>query len=162
MLAYEPISKPFTTIREHQRSYPVDVEKLAKSFGIVVIQKDWPETFVGAIGKDATGYFIIVNQNISMIRQRFTVAHEIGHYVLHKNQIGPTGIKDDWMYRSALNIAEEAAATKLALAILLPINLMGLAAIDKGLRLTPKDLPALAEALGVSDTAMAKRLGLPV
>lgn len=155
----QTIFRPFTTIRSHQHTYPVDVEKMAKDFGLDIKRRPWPDRFVGAIGSDNAGYFIIVNQYSSHVQQRFTIAHEISHYILHKNQISPNGIKDDWTYHSHLSNTEESAASSLALTILMPADLLARSIKDNGLGLTPKDLPKLAEILQVSMVALSNRLG---
>ena len=155
------IFRPFTVIREHQKSYPVDVENLATDLGIYVIRKDWPDNISGAIGKDDRGYFIIINSNHPEVRQRFTLAHEIAHYVLHRDQIGKDGIKDTWMYRSKISDPDERAANKLAAEILMPADLLGRAAVENGLQLNERNLDALAKTPDVSTTALAIRLGVP-
>lgn len=153
----DKIFRPFTVIRERQRSYPVDVDALAADLDISVVRKDWPDNVSGAIGKDGRGYFIIVNSNHPKVRQRFTLAHEI----LHRDQIGKDGIKDTWMYRSKISDPDERAANKLAAEILMPADLLGRAAVENGLQLNERNLDALAEALDVSATALATRLGVP-
>jgi Zn-dependent peptidase ImmA (M78 family) len=163
------IFRPFSVIREHQKSYPVDVEALAKDFNIPIVYKDWPDDWSGAIGKDDNGFFIIVNKNHPEVRQRFTIAHEIAHYVLHCDQIGD-GIKDDWKYRSRVSDADERAANKLAAEILMPADLLGQAAADvigasgvaSGERMSEQHLAEIAKKLKVSTTALAIRLGVPV
>ncbi|WP_163054989.1 ImmA/IrrE family metallo-endopeptidase [Acidithiobacillus ferrooxidans] len=157
----DKIFRPFTVIREHQRFYPVDVENLAADFDISVVRKDWPDNVSGAIGKDDRGYFIIVNGNHPKVRQRFTLAHEIAHYVLHRDQIGKDGIKDTWMYRSKISDPDERAANKLAAEILMPADLLGRAAVDNGLQLNERNLDALAQTMDVSTTALAIRFGVP-
>ena len=157
----DKIFRPFTVIRERQRSYPVDVDALAADLDISVVRKDWPDNVSGAIGKDGRGYFIIVNSNHPKVHQRFTLAHEIAHYVLHRDQIGKDGIKDTWMYRSKISDPDERAANKLAAEILMPADLLGRAAVENGLQLNERNLDALATALDVSTTALAIRLGVP-
>ena len=61
----------------------VDVHEIAKKLGLSVFGQD-----LGAVsgvlyiekGKGIIGY----NKNESPVRQRFTIAHEIGHYILHR------------------------------------------------------------------------------
>ncbi|WP_298136344.1 ImmA/IrrE family metallo-endopeptidase [Acidiferrobacter sp.] len=149
---------PFSVIRERQRSYPVDVGGLAHDFGISVIRKDWPDDLSGAIGKDDKGYFIVVNAKHSEERQRFTIAHEIAHYVLHRDRIGKDGIKDGLLYRSKLSDIDERAANRLAADILMPADMLGRAAADAG---GLKNLDQVAANLKVSRTALSIRLGLP-
>lgn len=63
---------------------------LAVKLGLKVIQKALPWHEDGYIVYDesvgsASGYVVVVNQNHPVSRQQFTIAHEIGHYVLHRN-----------------------------------------------------------------------------
>ena len=150
---------PFTLIREHQRSYPIDVEALSQDFGLSIVKKDWPDEVSGAIGQDDRGYFIVVNAKHSETRQRFTIAHEIAHYILHRDRIGKEGIKESWLYRSTkMSDADERAANKLAAEILMPADMLGKAALAVG---GLEDLSKLARELHVSKTALAIRLGVP-
>ncbi len=163
------IYKPFTVIRERQRSSPVDVASLAADFGMEILYKDWSDNLSGAIGKDEKGFFIIVNKNHPAVRQRFTIAHEIAHFVLHHDQIG-SGIRDDWRYRSRISDADERAANKLAAEILMPANLLsqvaaevvGVSGIHAGAGVSPKYIDDIARKLDVSTTALAIRLCMPV
>ena len=106
-------------------------------------------------------YVITVNENHSKVRQRFTIAHEIGHYILHRNKIGD-GITDNKLYRSStcgrfrnLNIGgkEETEANQLAANILMPFELID-QLIRQGFKLPEK----LAEKLEVSTQAIKIRL----
>lgn len=44
-------------------------------------------------------FLITVAANDPLTRQRFTLAHELGHYMLHRTLIGD-GLDDDRAYRS--------------------------------------------------------------
>lgn len=46
--------------------------------------KNMPEKVSGAIFFQDNGFVIAINENKSVARQNFTVAHELGHYFLHK------------------------------------------------------------------------------
>ena len=49
-----------------------------------------------------SGYAIFVNKGDRYkTRQRFTIAHKIAHFILHREAIGD-GIVDDALYRSGL------------------------------------------------------------
>lgn len=67
---------------------PVDVEKLAQSLGLQVRYQYAEDSLSGFLVKDAnTGRNIIgVNNGHSLNRKRFTIAHEIGHYILHEKE----------------------------------------------------------------------------
>lgn len=149
-------------IRKFQGAAPVDVIGLANDLGIKVWQSDKLAAGIsGKLFKDAknggsSGWSILVRNTDAPVRKRFTVAHEIGHFVLHRSELGD-GIQDDEFYRSGLSNAQEAQANRLAADILMPFSLInqltngGIKAID-----------ALAAKLGVSQAALQIRLGIPV
>ncbi len=60
---------------------PVDVEKVAESLGFLVTRFPFPEGTSGATVIDGTARTIGVNERHYPTRQRFTIAHELGHYV---------------------------------------------------------------------------------
>lgn len=139
---------------------PVRVVDLAGSLGLGVWEVDLPKDISGKIMKDSkhggkAGYSILINANDSLVRKRFTVAHEIGHFVLHRSQIGD-GLVDDAMYRSGLSTWAEVQANKAAADILMPYDL-----IDKAVQSGAKSIDDLAALFVVSKQAMAIRLGLP-
>jgi Zn-dependent peptidase ImmA (M78 family) len=65
---------------------PVDVEGAAESLGLNVIQDRMERSISGLLYRDDESVIIGVNANHPLRRQRFTVAHEIGHYLLHKGR----------------------------------------------------------------------------
>ena len=82
-------------IDRFQRSYPVDIYRMADALGIEVQERELPQSISGKIEDDYfDGYVITVNSKHGGTRKRFTVAHEIAHYVLHRDLIGD-GIVDD-------------------------------------------------------------------
>lgn len=67
-------------------SIPVDVVGLANALGIEVYKDDFDnKQMSGYIAKEEDGYFICVNKKHPATRQQFTIAHEIGHFVLHQH-----------------------------------------------------------------------------
>lgn len=100
---------------------PVDVEGLAKALGLTV-SYDWlPDDISGKIEHGADGGFAVaINRGHAATRQRFTLAHEIAHFVLHRDLIGD-GVVDDALYRSkTLSDAIERQANRYAADILMP------------------------------------------
>lgn len=75
-------------LREHGiESAPVDVEALATLMGIEVRATPADDSQSGFLYRDEEGRAIIgVNSSQSAVRQRFTVAHELGHYTLHATE----------------------------------------------------------------------------
>lgn len=149
-------------IRRFQASAPVDVLRVAGAFGLKVYESDTrlPPGASGMIlhnpaAGGESGYCIIVRSSEPFVRRRFTVAHEIGHFVLHRNKIGHS-LSDDALYRSGLSTIEESQANQLAADILMPTDLIRKYA--SGLGIT--DPSVLAKAFQVSELAMKIRLGL--
>lgn len=80
---------------------PVDVVKIAKLNGITVYEGDLEKNVSGAIryNKEKENFEILVNKNDTRERKRFTIAHEIGHFFLHKEILMSDEIHIDIMYR---------------------------------------------------------------
>lgn len=121
-----------------------------------------PTSVSGKIFRDPlnggpSGFSIAVNGNDHPLRQRFTVAHEIGHFILHRSVLESGDLVDDAMYRSRLSSKEETAANRLAADILMPQQLIR-SLLDAGVR----DVESLAKRLQVSLPAMKIRLGIPL
>lgn len=149
-------------ISQHWGSPPVKIATLAKELGVSIKGATLPVGISGEIrpSKNEGAAFIIrVNKHDPAVRQRFTAAHELAHFLLHSRQIGD-GISDDVLYRSSLSDAREAEANRLAAEILMPQAL-----IDEWLanaRTLKVDNPIeyLAHRFEVSEAAMKIRLGL--
>ena len=80
---------------------PVDVVKIAKLNDIAVYEGDLEKSVSGAIryNKEKENFEILVNKNDTRERKRFTIAHEIGHFFLHKEILMNDEIHIDIMYR---------------------------------------------------------------
>lgn len=148
-------------IRKHQHNAPVKVVDIAIELGLAVYSATYnSDNLSGKIILDKKyggpcGYAIFVNADHSKNRQRFTIAHEVAHYLLHKDQIGD-GIIDDALYRSGLSNKQEVEANKLAADILMPWLLIYKFMDDK-----IKSIADLASIFQVSESAMSIRLGIP-
>jgi predicted transcriptional regulator len=116
---------PIEIIRDYTQSAPVDVRGLAKALHLLISDENLGPDFSGKIERDWSGaYRIAVNSLHSETRRRFTIAHEIAHFVLHRDMIGD-GIIDDAMYRSSKSDAIERQANNYAASILMPAPLVG-------------------------------------
>ena len=147
-------------IRRHQNSAPVETIEIAQDFGIKVYKTDnWPSNISAMIRRDpnggSSGYAIYVNAKHSRTRRRFSIAHEIAHFALHRNLIGD-GITDDALYRSSLNSAIEVQANKMAADILMPWHLIN-DAIEQGIT----SVEEMAKHFDVSRSTMSIQLGVP-
>lgn len=137
---------------------PVDVVGLARRLGVEVYRaKGWDDNISGMIRRDEDGeaYSIYVNDSHSETRQRFTIAHELAHLMLHQPLIGD-GIADDVLYRSGLSNGVEAEANAMAADILMPME-----RVLPLWRDTDKSLHDMAGVFNVSPQAMGIRLGVP-
>ena len=66
---------------------PVDVEALAAQLGIRVRREPFDGKLSGLLKRAEGGAILGVNSQHPMSRQRFTIAHEIGHYLLHSEDL---------------------------------------------------------------------------
>lgn len=155
---------PGQIIAKHQTAAPVDVVAIANELGVRVWEMpSLPPTISGKIFRDPThggtsGFSIAVNANEEhATRKRFTIAHEIAHFILHKDYLDKqNGVTDDAMYRSGLSTKQEAEANSLAAQILMPMSLIQ-QLTNSGIN----NVETLAQRFEVSVTAMKIRLGIP-
>lgn len=63
---------------------PVPVEKLADLVGATVRYEPYDGTLSGLLHRSADGSIIGVNSLHPTVRQRFSIAHELGHLLLHE------------------------------------------------------------------------------
>lgn len=145
-------------IEAHQNSFPVKVGAIAKAFGIDVKKSTLAAGISGEI-KETDGKIVIrVNRHDVKERQRFTLAHEIAHFLLHRDKIGD-GITDDILYRSGLSDAQEAQANRLAADIVMPWVLIQ-KTLENYTDLKPEQkIEQLAQEAEISTTAIKIRLG---
>ena len=141
-------------IEAFQDAPPVRLPELARALGVPIKAATLGPGISGEIRPDADGCFVIrINRHDPAKRQRFTVAHELAHYLLHRDEIG-TGIEDDVLYRSSLSDRREQQANRLAADILMPGELLAEAreaAEEKGVG---DVVLYLADLFAVSEAAM--------
>lgn len=65
-------------------SIPVDVERAAAVLGIRVQYEPMDDDMSGYLERRGEEWVAGVNSHHSGVRQRFTIAHELGHFVLHR------------------------------------------------------------------------------
>lgn len=142
---------------------PVNPQEIAEYHGIIVQEADLGEGVSGAIvvkkGKAKIGY----NPAEVEHRQRFTIAHELGHYLLHRDKmemfIDKTfyALRDENSSKGEYKMEREANA--FAAALLMPRSLVIREAkkLDFDL-LDDKKLRKLADKFDVSTQAMSFRL----
>ena len=142
---------------------PIDPIKCAKHLGV--------EVKPVSISDDISGLFVIKDKMAHLIynknernrkRQRFTIAHELGHYVLHRNipLIIDKGYREITFNRDLSSttgeIRREREANAFAASLLMPRDI-----VEKEIISIPKDadvLTHLARRFNVSTQAMSFRL----
>lgn len=156
------LNEIFEKINYFASNIPVDVEGLALALDLKVERQNLSDEICGMIKKADNSYIIIVNQNHPQTRQRFTISHELGHYIYHRNKIGD-GIVDNALYRQTtysgitnndINARDEQQANNFAANLLMPSS-----SIDKIIKeLGSINADVLAQRLNVSIQAIAIRL----
>lgn len=155
-------------------SAPIDLTKLALHLDVMIHKEELEDEISGMLViKD--GYkHIIINKNQHPNRQRFTIAHEMGHLTLH-HQDGDQLFVDNKMavyHRvgtpshqvysspgSLTNPAEEKEANYFAASLLVPEALLRSYIDSRQLDISDElDVYLLANAFGVSEQAMSIRL----
>jgi Zn-dependent peptidase ImmA (M78 family) len=66
-------------------SVPIDIEAIVKAEGILLQKENLEAEVSGMLVIKEKQTVIAINEKHALTRQRFTIAHEFGHYVLHKN-----------------------------------------------------------------------------
>jgi hypothetical protein len=154
---------PGQILARYRQSAPVNVIALAGEFGLNVWEMhSLPPNISGKIFRDPlnggkSGFSIAVNASEAYTRKRFTIAHEIAHFILHRSKLENGDLVDDSMYRSGLSTREEADANRLAADIIMPRSL-----ISQLVKAGNRDVATLASLFQVSLPAMQIRLGIPV
>jgi Zn-dependent peptidase ImmA (M78 family) len=70
------------------RQGPVPVEKIAKSPGVTIKLDTVDDDLSGFLYRDKAGEAVIgVNKSHHPNRRRFTIAHELGHFLLHEGEL---------------------------------------------------------------------------
>lgn len=141
--------------------HPVRLGQLAKEFGVSIRVSSMRTGVSGQIMREDGNYTIRVNRHEARERQRFTIAHELAHFFLHKPVIdsSPDGIKDNVLYRSGEPERIEFEANRLAADIVMPMHLVEKVLHEefKGV-VTDATIESLAARFQVSKAAMEIRL----
>ena len=150
-------------------SAPVPVEDIIRNLEL--------ELFEYNLGDDVSGVLVITNQKGTIgynpkdgyLRQRFTMAHELGHYILHNSKTSDDLFVDkDFLFKKFRHLntytptekKQEQEANAFAAALLMPTNFIEkemesdeMASLREGALVS-----ALANKFKVSEVAMSYRL----
>ncbi|MGA9525959.1 MAG: ImmA/IrrE family metallo-endopeptidase [Myxococcaceae bacterium] len=123
---------------------PVDVQAVAQRLGITL---GWSDHHSGELRVEGDDALILIRKGEALVRQRFTVAHELGHLMLHSV---------DRAYRhndsTFAGNTMEIQANQFAADLLMPLWMMDPAAQAFG-----ADLKKLAQLFKVSEQAAKLR-----
>lgn len=163
---------------------PVPVTRIAQSLGAAIRKEPFEgETDVsGALDRSGPVPIIGINSNHHPVRQRFTIAHEIGHLLFHAGPLhvdpahqvgvvpnvaaaGPTlRLRRDKVSSQATD-SREIEANRFAAALLMPQDFLGADLAGTNLPLSTDEIQRLARRYYVSQQAMTFRLmnlGVPM
>lgn len=139
---------------------PVDVKGLASNLGLTYVEKDMHPVESGGIRFDGLQYVISVNNKETPQRKRFTTAHEIAHYLLHRDILKQRGHMDRLFDKAAYHNpadpftrAQEVQANRYAASLLMP-KFAILKEIDSG----NNTITGLSETFDVSKASMRFRI----
>jgi Zn-dependent peptidase ImmA (M78 family) len=134
----------------------IDVDEIARKLGIDVKYHSFSDSISGLFSHTGDRRTIAVNDGHNSHRQRFSIAHEIGHYLLHSEESlhYDTG-KLEEIYFRADNVVDysETEANRFAAELLMPAELVR-RCVEEGIR----SVEELASRFDVSPEAMRYRL----
>lgn len=137
---------------------PLDAEGIAEKLNIEIKKEQLEEDLSGILRKsvEKDSWELLINKNHHCNRQRYTVAHELGHYCLHKHL--RTEFQDQIFFRGGETTKEEMQANAFASEILMPES-----EFRKLVREGTNSIDQLADVFKVSTLALrikAKSLGM--
>ena len=143
-----------------QQEPPVRIERITKGLGVEIRSGDLGDVS-GMIVRSGEGAIIGVNSTQVRQRQRFTIAHELGHFLLHEDLVNHVDHNYRINYRSAESSlatnVDEIEANFFAASILMPKqfldDLHAYEALD-----SDTEVASLAKQFDVSRHAMSLRL----
>lgn len=143
---------------------PIPIEEIVQKRGLQIKPYDLGENVSGVLVMDSGKGTIGFNPTESKVRQRFTIAHELGHYELHKQDSGLFIDKGFTMLFRDQNsskgeIKKELEANAFAAALLMPEKLLKKEIKNHDFDLSDDDsMKELAKVFNVSVSAMTFRI----
>lgn len=138
------------------KQIPVPVEEIAHGLGIK-IKRAPSEDFSGILIRKEGKALMGINDNESHVRQRFTIAHELGHFYLHQAKDAFVDYRDN--QTGIVRNKKEREANMFAAAFLIPRESL----INEVKKLSPKgifdaEIESLAKKYDVSKESMNYRI----
>lgn len=134
---------------------PVYPEKIAEVFNIPVFEWAFPDEISGLFVTDEKSACIAINQNHPRVRQRFTLAHELGHFFFSGGAVLFVDFLDNALdLQSDERRAAETKANLFAADLLMPKAWLSKDFKEQGI----DGLPIMAQKYQVSEQALWFRL----
>jgi len=146
------------------KSAPVPVETLARLLGAAIRLEPFPGELSGMVMRRPDGTAVIgVNSIEGPTRQRFTIAHELGHLLMHRDEDVHVDERFPFAFRDPKSSKaiddKEIEANQFAAELLMPESLLRKDLKDVDLDIETDDMVAkLAAKYQVSTQAMTFRL----
>ncbi len=153
------MNDPMDIIGKHWHAQPVPIDTIIRECGVDICHEPLPDDVSGYIERQpGDGYKIVVNSTHPRTRQRFTAAHEFGHYIYHRDLLGE-GVGDNRAYRAEgtdrpnpdIRPMHERQANSFAANLSMPRHVIT--------KLVNQPTDPLAAKFGVSEEAMRIRMG---
>lgn len=165
LLIDSKIERKAQRLLSHYRKPPIPVNSIAEKLGLEIEPVQLSDDISGLLVVSDDHGVIGVNKEHALVRRRFTVSHEIGHFVLHRQE---EQLFIDKSYKAFFrdrksasgSLRREREANAFAAALLMPSALIVKAAKAYEFELGEEDGPVtdLAELFQVSTQAMTFRL----
>lgn len=78
----------------------INLNTVARFLNIKIIQETLPKNISGVFFREGKHLFIYINDNHPEQRQRFSIAHEIGHYLVHSTSAFNFGREEQFFLRA--------------------------------------------------------------
>lgn len=150
-------------VERHMGDIPVRLGVMARELGLTVKLSTMKPGESGQIRREDNGQYVVrINRHETRERQRFTLAHEIAHFLLHRGEIDrlEDGIVDNVLYRSGASEQKEYEANRLAADLIMPHDAVREQLDALGAPASDEIIDRLAEVFQVSRAAMEVRLSL--
>lgn len=152
-----------TGVGEHP---PIDVRRIAKTLGISIIERPQLSkagygTISGLLLRREGSTICIINRDHTSTRRRYSIAHEIGHFILHPPEEAYIDVAARSDRSSAGIDPREIEANAFAAALLIPEQLLRQRVpdpLDISFENDAENVSQLAKEFNVSTMAMTYRL----
>lgn len=134
---------------------PLDIKGLIRAVGLRVKREPLADDISGMLDHNGEDWEITVNSLHHPRRQRFTLAHELAHYVLHSKS--RESFVDKTLFRSTETGGMEAEANRFAAGLLMPESEFRRFVADRSSKV--EDLARHFEVSALAVRVRAKELG---